>query len=331
MRDIRFPRQSPPETTVAEFQLHCFAESGNSYKPALYLALAGLDWEPIFVDYIVGGETRTDRYREDVNAMGESPVLTHRGRRISQSGAILTYLSDVTGHFAPAAEDRYEAMRWILFDNHKFTSYTATLRFMLNFAKTGETPVTEFLRARAKSAYAIVDKHLATRDFIAGRQADHRGHLAGGLCALPRADGPRSAGYTGDPGLEGSHSEPTRFRCSLRPPAPQGELSRQHPSLRPVAPLRRATGRSPPPHHPGDADLPSVAARYQALIQTGVIETDAAQKQVVARWTGWVRRSASAASPARAGRWGGCSVAAHRPSPSRASTSGAPSGAARPC
>jgi glutathione S-transferase len=168
MRDIRFPRQSPPETTVAEFQLHCFAESGNSYKPALYLALAGLDWEPIFVDYIVGGETRTDRYREDVNAMGESPVLTHRGRRISQSGAILTYLSDVTGHFAPAAEDRYEAMRWILFDNHKFTSYTATLRFMLNFAKTGETPVTEFLRARAKSAYAIVDKHLATRDFILG-------------------------------------------------------------------------------------------------------------------------------------------------------------------
>ena len=86
--------------------------------------------------------------------MGEAPVLTHRGRRISQSGAILTYLADVDRPFRSGAEDRYEALRWILFDNHKFTSYYATLRFMLNFAKTGETPVTEFLRTRAKAAYA---------------------------------------------------------------------------------------------------------------------------------------------------------------------------------
>ncbi len=156
------------EASLAEFQLHCFAESGNSYKPALFLTLAGLDWEPIFVDYIAGGETRTERYREEINEMGEAPVLTHRGRRVSQSGAILTYLADVTGHFAPAPEDRYEALRWILFDNHKFTSYFATLRFMLNFAKTGETATTEFLRGRAKTAYAVVDKHLSTRAFVLG-------------------------------------------------------------------------------------------------------------------------------------------------------------------
>jgi glutathione S-transferase len=39
---------------------------------------------------------------------------------------------------------------------------------MLNFARTGETGATEFLRARAKAAYAIVDKHLSTRDFMLG-------------------------------------------------------------------------------------------------------------------------------------------------------------------
>ena len=35
---------------------------------------AGLDWEPVFVDFF-NGETRTPEYRRDVNAMGEAPVL----------------------------------------------------------------------------------------------------------------------------------------------------------------------------------------------------------------------------------------------------------------
>ena len=30
--------------------LHCFGESGHSYKAALGLTLAGLDWQPVHVD-----------------------------------------------------------------------------------------------------------------------------------------------------------------------------------------------------------------------------------------------------------------------------------------
>ena len=62
---------------MAEYRLHCFAQSGNSYKPALLLALAGADWEPAFVDFFNGG-TRTPEYRA-INAMGEAPVLEHGG------------------------------------------------------------------------------------------------------------------------------------------------------------------------------------------------------------------------------------------------------------
>ena len=48
---------------------------------------------------------------------------------------ILTHLSETTGKFAPASEDeRLEALRWMLFDNHKFTSYLATYRFLKAFA-----------------------------------------------------------------------------------------------------------------------------------------------------------------------------------------------------
>ncbi len=60
---------------MAEYTLYCFAQSGNAYKPALALELAGADWAPRFVDYF-GGETRTPAYRA-INVMGEVPVLEH--------------------------------------------------------------------------------------------------------------------------------------------------------------------------------------------------------------------------------------------------------------
>ena len=63
---------------MAEYTLHCFAQSGNAYKPALALALAGADWAPRFVDFF-GGETRTPAYRA-LNVMGEVPLLEHGGR-----------------------------------------------------------------------------------------------------------------------------------------------------------------------------------------------------------------------------------------------------------
>ena len=69
---------------MAEYTLHCFAQSGNAYKPALALQLAAADWAPRFVDFF-GGETRTSAYRS-INVMGEVPVLEHGELRLAQSG-----------------------------------------------------------------------------------------------------------------------------------------------------------------------------------------------------------------------------------------------------
>ena len=60
---------------MSEYRLYCFAQSGNAYKAALMLELAGADWEPVFVDYFHDG-SRTPEYRE-INEMGEAPVLEH--------------------------------------------------------------------------------------------------------------------------------------------------------------------------------------------------------------------------------------------------------------
>ncbi len=122
------------------------------------------------MDYF-NGETRTDAFKGAVNEMGEVPVLEHKGKRFTQSGVILDYLAEVTGRFGGrGAEERREILRWTLFDNHKFTSYYATLRFLFGLQKAGETPVVEFLRARVRGAYGVVDKHLAGRKFLLGDQ-----------------------------------------------------------------------------------------------------------------------------------------------------------------
>jgi len=152
---------------MADYLLHGFAQSGNSYKVALMLNLCGADWTPRFVDFF-NGETRTPAFRA-INVMGEVPVLEHRGKRLTQSGVILDYLAEHLGKFgAGDADERREILRWLLFDNHKLTSYTATLRYLMTLAKTGETPVTEFLRTRMRGALGVLDQHLAGRTFAVG-------------------------------------------------------------------------------------------------------------------------------------------------------------------
>jgi glutathione S-transferase len=152
---------------MAEYTLYCFAQSGNCYKAALALQLAQADWAPRFVDYF-GGETRTPAYRA-VNIMGEAPVLEHNGARLSQSGVILDYLAETLGRFGPSnASERRDILRWILWDNHKLTSYTATYRFMRTFTKDTDTAVLKVFRARAETAWSVLDTHLRERTYVVG-------------------------------------------------------------------------------------------------------------------------------------------------------------------
>ncbi len=156
---------------MAEFTLHCFAQSGNAYKAALLLELAGADWEPVFVDFFKGG-VRDPEFLE-LNEMGEVPVLEHRDTRLSQSGVILDYLGGLVGSFAPrSAVERREVLRWTFWDNHKLTSYHATWRFLVNFAPKGAVSddVIAFLEGRARAAMKTLERHLKGRDWIASDQ-----------------------------------------------------------------------------------------------------------------------------------------------------------------
>ncbi len=157
---------------MAEYQLYCFAQSGNSYRAALMLSVIGADWEPIFVDFFKTGVQRTAEFRENINEMGEAPVLLHGDKKLSQSGVILFYLAERSGKFLPRGEDeRLEALRWIIFDNQKIGGALGPYRFLRNFAKpAGQPAVLEFLKGRADGALAILDKRLSRGPYLLGAE-----------------------------------------------------------------------------------------------------------------------------------------------------------------
>ena len=151
------------------YKLHAFCQSGNCYKVALTLDVLGQPWEPVLIDFFAG-ETRSAQYRQDVNELGEAPVLDDDVLRLTQSGVILTYLAHKHLRYGGENEaQQREVLRWLFFDNHKFTSYFATWRFLKSFAGTAPEPaVGQFLKGRIDNAFGIVEKHLAGQPYIVG-------------------------------------------------------------------------------------------------------------------------------------------------------------------
>jgi glutathione S-transferase len=157
---------------MAEYQLYCFAQSGNAYRAALMLNLIGADWLPMFVDFFGKGVQRTPEYRGTINEMGEVPVLVHGDKKLTQSGVILTYLAEHSKKFLPRNEDdRLEALRWIIFDNQKVNGFLGPYRFLRTLAKPpGHPAVLEFLKGRIDNTLGILDKRLAGRSFLVGSE-----------------------------------------------------------------------------------------------------------------------------------------------------------------
>ena len=150
-------------------RLHCFSQSGNSYKVAFLLRALGEPFDAVFVDFMHGA-TRDEGWRARSNEMGEVPVLEDGALRLTQSGVILTYLAGKHGAYGGTTDaERREVQRWLFFDNHKFTSYFASYRFAKAFGPSAPDPaVMAWLRGRIDSAYAIVDRHLALSPYVVG-------------------------------------------------------------------------------------------------------------------------------------------------------------------
>ena len=153
-------------------QLHCFGESGHSYKVALALTLLSEDWEPVFVDFFKGA-ARSPEFRSNLNPMGECPVFIDGDLHLTQSGVILDYLVQKHGKLGGTnAVEKREVLRWVLWDNHKGSSQFGMTRFLMNFLPEEKRPqdVIGFMQGRVRAALAVLDAALEGREWLA---ADH--------------------------------------------------------------------------------------------------------------------------------------------------------------
>lgn len=152
--------------------LHEYAPSGNCYKIRLTAALTGTAIERRSYD-ILAGETRTPAFLANVNANGRIPVLQHGDRFLPESNAACVYLADGTALIPADRFDRADMLRWMFWEQYNHEPNIATVRFWMRWV--GEANLDDLQRAllpgkRAAgvAALALMDRHLAARDWLVG-------------------------------------------------------------------------------------------------------------------------------------------------------------------
>jgi len=139
--------------------------SSSSYKPMLYLALAGLPFSFRTVNLKIGVQN-TPEYLA-INRLGVVPSLRHRGLTILQSNVILDYLARTTGRFEGRTEqERWRAREWLSWEADHITA-VARVRHSARFRKMHAEVIAEF-RPRAEAALSFVDKTVKERPFLVG-------------------------------------------------------------------------------------------------------------------------------------------------------------------
>jgi glutathione S-transferase len=139
--------------------------SSSSYKPMLYLALAGLPFSFRTVNLKIGVQS-TPEYLA-INRWGVVPSLRHRGLTILQSNVILDYLARETGHFEGRTEqERWQAREWLSWEADHITA-VARVRHSARFRRMHDEVIAEF-RPRAEAALSFVDRTVRDRPFLVG-------------------------------------------------------------------------------------------------------------------------------------------------------------------
>lgn len=150
------------------YTLYDFLPSGNGYKVRLLLNQLKIPFNRVEIDILQGG-SRTLEFLEK-NPNGRIPVLEiEPGVYLSESNAILIYLSQDT-EFLPS--DRLEharVMQWLFFEQYSHEPYIATSRFWLTHDMADQ--YRKELQQKLAPGYAALDvleNRLAEHSFLVG-------------------------------------------------------------------------------------------------------------------------------------------------------------------
>jgi glutathione S-transferase len=148
--------------------LHGSFTSSSSYKPMLFLALAGLPFSFRTVNLKNGVQKQPAHLA--INRYGQVPVLQHRGLTLVMSNVILDYLARTTGHFEGVTEqERWRAREWLSWENDAITN-VARVRHFARFRPDVDRQIVDYFKPGAEAALDFVDKSLAGRQWLVGER-----------------------------------------------------------------------------------------------------------------------------------------------------------------
>jgi glutathione S-transferase len=145
--------------------------SGNCYKVRLTARQLGVDLALKNYGLHDGATRRPDFLSKSPN--GRVPVLEFEdGRRLSESDAILWYLSEDTFLLPADRWGRAEVLQWMFFEQYSHEPYVAVARYWLSYAAREELEKKRHLvaewHAKGNAALAVMEGHLKTHDWFAG-------------------------------------------------------------------------------------------------------------------------------------------------------------------
>ena len=146
-----------------------YLPSQNAYKVRLLLNHLETPYRTELVS-IFEGEGRRPEYLA-VNPTGAVPAIRlDDGRVLAESNAILGFLAEGTPYLPTDRHQRAKVQQWLSFEGNYVEPAIGTLRHWTMTGKTARRTreLIESRRGASLGALRVLDRELATRDFIAG-------------------------------------------------------------------------------------------------------------------------------------------------------------------
>jgi glutathione S-transferase len=143
--------------------------SGNCYKLTLITSILGIDHSWIDIDTKTG-DTKTESFLK-LNPNGKIPVLVlDDGRILSESNAILNYLSFGSFLWPTDPFEIAKVLQWQFFEQYSHEPYIAVARYIQFYLGIPEERKEEYLSKQTggHKALAVMEKQLGLTPFLCG-------------------------------------------------------------------------------------------------------------------------------------------------------------------
>jgi glutathione S-transferase len=149
------------------YTVHGTSTSGNCHKVRMALDILRLPYDWREVDVMLG-ETRTPAFLA-MNPNGKVPVLEIDANTfLAESDAILWFLAEGTPLVPSDRLARAQTLQWMFFEQYSHETAIAVARFIRCFLRRNDDPRLPDLARRGAAALAVMDRHLATRNYFVG-------------------------------------------------------------------------------------------------------------------------------------------------------------------